>query len=268
MNQDKNTTTLALDSATAAVTSRDSAKQPDTKLHKSGTESNSSSDSDTTIIYEVPPCTKPKKVVTFETVTHGIKITKKSRMYKCPVCGIKKTSIQSINEHYHRWHKKVQCKICNKQFNNPSSRDKHMYVHQSWNRFQCSQCDKEFPFKFMLDDHKGQHMMAKCFPCWWPGCKHGFTYRWDLKKHITAHKNVNKQKKCKYCDYTNADPQNLKQHTHTHMMKSHTNVNSVAKVSDSGYRKNDIRMMHVQKSLKKFLGILLQTALKDTVYGN
>ena len=181
-NQVRNTTTLASDSATVTVTSKDSAKQPDIKLHKSGTESNSLSDSDTTIIYEVPPCTKPKKVVTFETVTHGIKITKKSRMYKCPVCGIKKTSIQSINEHYRRQHKKVRCNICNKQFNNPSSRNKHMYVHQSWNRFHCGQCDKEFPFKSMLDDHKGQHMMAKHFPCWWPGCKHGFTYRWDLKK--------------------------------------------------------------------------------------
>ena len=208
--------TMTISNTLTSATSQDSAKPPDNKSYKSGTEPDKSTDSDTTIIYEPPPCTKPKKVVTFETVMHGIKITKKTRMYKCPVCGIKKTSIQSINKHYQRRHKKVQCNICNKQFNNPSSKAKHMYIHQSQNRFRCYQCDKEFPFKSMLDDHKGQHMMAKHFPCWWPGSKHGCKYSCDLKKHITAHKNANKPKKCKYCDYTNADPRNLKQHTHTH----------------------------------------------------
>ena len=149
-------------------------------------------------------------------MTHGIKITKKTRMYKCPVCRIKKTSVQLINEHFRRRHKKVKCKICGKQFNNPSSRDKHMYNHQSQKRYPCDQCDKEFPFKSMLDDHRAQHTMAKHYPCLWPGCKCGFSYSWDLKKHITAHKNANKPKHCKHCDYTNADPRNLKQHTCTH----------------------------------------------------
>ena len=94
-------------------------------------DSKKSSDTDDTIIYEPPPCKKLKKISAFETVTHGIKLTKKTRMYKCPVCGIKKTSVQSINKHFRRRHKMVTCKKCGKQFNNPGSRDKHMYNHES-----------------------------------------------------------------------------------------------------------------------------------------
>ena len=153
-NTDFDTTLLADNKLTTTV-SQESAKLSDTKLDESGMESDNKTCSDVTIIYKPPPSTKPKKIVTFKTVTHGIKITRKNQMYKCPVCGIKITSIQSLNEHYRRQHKKVQCKICNKQLNNPRSRDKHMYTHQSWNKFWCNQCKKEFPFKSVLDDHKG-----------------------------------------------------------------------------------------------------------------
>ena len=100
---EKTMITLSSDNNASVASSQESVKPSDTPLDKAET------DSDATIIYKPPRSAKPKKTVTFETVTHGIKITKKARMYKCPVCGIKKTSIQSINEHYRRRHKKVQC---------------------------------------------------------------------------------------------------------------------------------------------------------------
>ena len=74
----KTVTTLASDNIPTSTLSQDSAKPSDNKLDKSGTESDNKTDSDTTIIYEPPPSTKPQKIVTFETVTHGIKITKKT----------------------------------------------------------------------------------------------------------------------------------------------------------------------------------------------
>ena len=47
-------------------------------------------DSDTTIIYNPAEAQKDKKKQVFTTITHGIKITKRSCMYTCPKCGIKK----------------------------------------------------------------------------------------------------------------------------------------------------------------------------------
>ena len=67
-------------------------------------------DSDTTVIYNLDDVVPDKKKRVFTTVTRGIKITKRSCMYTCPKCGIKKTSVQSINEHYKCRHDSVKCK--------------------------------------------------------------------------------------------------------------------------------------------------------------
>ena len=96
-------------------------------------------------------------------------------MYTCPKCGIKNTSIQSVNEHYKCRHDGVRCKICDKSFSTPNTQDKHMYIHDSKKRHVCKQYGKEFPFASMLNDHKGQHTTGKRHPCWWPGCKCGFS---------------------------------------------------------------------------------------------
>ena len=87
-------------------------------------------DSDATIIYDPEEyCTKRCRSE-FRTKTRGIKITKCTHMYACPVCGIKKKCVQSVNEHYKRHHKKVKCKLRGKVFNTASSKDKHMYNHK------------------------------------------------------------------------------------------------------------------------------------------
>ena len=57
----------------------------------------------------------------------------------------------------------------------------------------------------MLQNHCGQHMKNKRYPCWWPKCMKGFSYKCDLRKHIEVHKNKAKPKKCSYCTYMNAD---------------------------------------------------------------
>ena len=173
-------------------------------------------DSDTTIIYNLDDVVADKKKRVFTTVTCGIKITKCSHMYTCPKCGIKKTSVQSINEHYKHRYDRVKCKKCDKTFATPNSRDKHMYTRESKKRHVCSQCGKDFPFASMLNDHKGQHTKGKQYLCWWPGYKKGSSYSWDLKKHIRMHRNKKKPNRCTHCNYTNPDPHNLKQHMRTH----------------------------------------------------
>ena len=130
----------------------------------------------TTIIYSPEDATKDEKKRVFTTVTQGIKITKRFCMYTCLKYGIKKTSVQSINDHYKHRHDIVKCKICDKTFTTPNSREKHMYTHQSKKWHVCNQCGKDFPFASLLNNHKGQHTKGKWYSCWWPGCKRGFIY--------------------------------------------------------------------------------------------
>ena len=239
------------------VTNKDkhkSSPEPPTKHDKSATipkhtdttldKPDSDSDSDKTIDYE-PPVKSPKKV--FTTRTCGIKRTKKSRMYKCPKCGIKKTSLHSLNEHYQRRHRKVKCNVCGQSFNTPSSRDKHMYTHKSRKWYPCEHCDKDFPFESMLNDHKGKHTVQKRFPCWWPKCKKGFSFKGDLTKHIHAHRKKDKPIRCKYCDYENPDIRNVKQHERTHTdEKPHK-----CKYCGKGFRFWVQKKRHIIKDCKK-----------------
>ena len=90
-----------------------------------------------------------------------------------------------------------------------------MYVHKSKKRYPCEHCNKDFPFESMLNDHKGKHMSTR-YPCWWPKCHKGFRFKGDLTKHILVHRNASKPKKCKYCDYEDADLRNVKQHQRVH----------------------------------------------------
>ena len=90
-----------------------------------------------------------------------------------------------------------------------------MYIHQQ-NQHQCPDCDKTFPFASQLQNHRGQHMKYKRYPCWWPKCPKGFSYKCDLRKHIEVFKNKAKPKKCSCCTYTNADQRNLNRHLQTH----------------------------------------------------
>ena len=203
-----------------------------------------STSSDETIIYE-PPKNPVKKY--FSTKTCGIKKTKKIRTYKCPGCGIRKTSLLSLNDHYRRHHKRVKCSICGKIFNTPSSRNKHMYMHKSKERYQCEHCEKDFPFKSMLNDHRGKHIKGGRYPCWWPNCRKGFSFKGDLKKHIIAHKNAKKPKKCEYCDYENADMRNVKQHQRVHTNeKPHK-----CKYCGKGYRFWVQKKRHIDNECKK-----------------
>ena len=89
-------------------------------------------------------------------------------------------------------------------------------MHQQ-NQHQCPDCDKTFLFASQLQNHHGQHMKYKQYPCWWLKCTKGFSYKCDLRKHIEAHKNKAKSKKCSYCTYTNAEQRNLDRHLRTHM---------------------------------------------------
>ena len=208
-------------------------------------------DSDTTIIYNPDDVVTDKKKRVFTTVTRGIKITKRSRMYTCPKCGIKKTSVQLINEHYKRRHDRVTCKKCDKTFATPNSRDKHMYTHESKKHHVCSQCRKDFPFASMLNDHKGQHTKGKRYPCWWLGCKKGSSYSWDLKKHIRMHRNEKKPNRCTHCNYTNLGPHNLRQHMRTHTDETPHKCKYCGKGFHFGCKRSAIRIHIVKISLKK-----------------
>ena len=121
-------------------------------------------DSDATVIYDLEEYLSKKHKSEFKTKTCGIKITKFSRMYTCPGCRIKKTSVSSVNEHYKHYLEKEKCKICGKTFQMLSSHNKHMYNYKSKKHCPCEHCDKDFPFESMLNNHRGMHTSTKRYP--------------------------------------------------------------------------------------------------------
>ena len=53
---------------------------------------------------------KPEGV--FKTTKHGIKKHKDKRYFKCPSCGIHKSSTSKLNDHYKRHHEPLKCSKC------------------------------------------------------------------------------------------------------------------------------------------------------------
>ena len=184
---------------------------------------NNGSDSDATVEYMPPPDPPNHNILDgttpkghFHNKLCGIKKGKKKRLYYCQLCTIRTYSVRELNNHYKDQHDSFHCLVCTKIFDNPHSRDEHVYMHQQ-NQHHCLDCDKTFPFASQLQSHHGQHMKYKRYPCWWPKCTKGFSYKCDLCKHIEVHKNKAKPKKCPYCTYMNADQRNLDRHLRTHM---------------------------------------------------
>ena len=62
---------------------------------------------------------KPKGV--FNTTKHSLVKHKTVRYFKCPMCGIHKTTVLKLNDHFKRGHSPLKCDKCNFTFHTPSS---------------------------------------------------------------------------------------------------------------------------------------------------
>ena len=108
--------------------------------------------SDDTILYTPPPSPEKKKkqkqVAKFVIRTVGLKThrdmeavkegnKKRSRNFKCFLCGECLSSTRKLNTHFKIDHEGLDCLECGKEFNSPLLLKKHSYIHKLCN-FKCS----------------------------------------------------------------------------------------------------------------------------------
>ena len=106
----------------------------------------------------------------FKTKTHALKKKPDSkRKYRCPVCGVVKSSVQMVNEHHKRRHKPQICRICGKSFTLASSLTRHMYDHDKC-RYKCDVCNYSSHFESELKAHRIVHRKNPAFQCMVKNC--------------------------------------------------------------------------------------------------
>ena len=98
---------------------------------------------------------KPKGV--FNTTKHGLVKHKTVRYFKCPICGIHKTMVLKLNDHFKRRHPPLKCDKCDSSFHTLSSLARQSYTHLE-PRFKCKDCDKQCYFEGELKQHYTVHL--------------------------------------------------------------------------------------------------------------
>ncbi|MCG8620578.1 MAG: hypothetical protein MJE68_01085, partial [Proteobacteria bacterium] len=149
----------------------------------------------------------------FKTKEHGLKKHKEVRYFRCPKCGIHKTTVMKLNDHYKRRHPLLKCDKCTMSFCTPSGLSRHMYVH-STPRYPCLDCHKIFHFSSELKTHRVVHLKIKAHFCNRGNCGKSFMNNPDLLKHVREHDA--KPVSCSECDYTTKNKRLLKSHALSH----------------------------------------------------
>ena len=121
--------------------------------------------------------------------TVGIKKPKRDRKFSCAKCEYSGTSIKLLNEHYIDQHEPVQCEICDKEFNTPSSLKRHKYKHVD-GKHVCTDCGEKFAFPSELKNHRASHIDDQGFKCMHGNCGKTFKVENELNKHVKKHSGV------------------------------------------------------------------------------
>ena len=153
-----------------------------------------------------------------KTKTYGLKKKPSSnRSFKCPLCETWKSTTQRLNEHFKRRHPPMQCGICGRSFDIPSSLSRHMYDHDE-RLYHCNKCEQSFHFESELKSHRVSHRSKSkpSFQCMKSKCGRWFMRKWDLTLHLQKHSS--KKLKCEYknCSFSTETDKQLKEHYKSH----------------------------------------------------
>ena len=162
------------------------------------------------------PKAKVKGVL--KTKLYGLKKKPTSnRSFKCPLCETWKSTTHRLNEHFKRRHPPMQCGICGRSFDIPSSLSRHMYDHDV-RRYNCNKCEQSFHFESELKSHWVSHRSKSkpSFQCMKSKCGRWFMRKWDLTQHLQSHSG--KKFKCEYknCSFSTETDKQLKEHYKSH----------------------------------------------------
>ena len=164
---------------------------------------------------------KPKRTQTKGTFTmkrHALpKPSAEPRLFHCPFEGCERSTNTAgeLNAHYRRRHPPVKCPICGREFDTPSSLNKHKYTHNTPNHV-CDHCGECFHFKSQYDSHIRKHLKNPSFQCMSSGCGKWFKRKGELNAHLVVHSGEIFKCEEEGCDYTTNDPRNLRAHLRSH----------------------------------------------------
>ena len=114
----------------------------------------------------------------FKTTIHGLKKKKDSRrIYKCSICGVRKGSMQLLNDHHKRLHGPQMCGICGRVFELATSLNRHMYTHEEA-RYKCEKCEFKCYFESELLTHNIVHRQTPTYKCMVANCDRWFKRKW------------------------------------------------------------------------------------------
>ena len=180
-----------------------------------------SADSEATELYEPPtlldetPTDNTKKgKLQIKKISLKKAQPKRKRIFKCAKCVSTFDSIASLNDHFIKKHRKLECEDCERSFDKPRSFTKHKYQHKK-KKHTCDICGKGFAFVSQLAAHLPSHG-AKLHRCAKPNCNKSFTHAGDLKKHQKTHSKKWWRCTVASCTYKNRDERNLKSHKISH----------------------------------------------------
>ncbi|CAG7823248.1 unnamed protein product [Allacma fusca] len=154
-----------------------------------------------------------------------------SRAVMCDICGSRMSEAvfpKHMLQHEVGFPRPFPCSVCDKNFSQNASRNKHLLSHPDFSGNICRHCYKELPSKELLEEHESQHppkvnrlrvceVCGKCLatsyglkqhmllhgtemPYQCHECGKFFTARSSLKLHSFMH-SKSKQFSCKFCDH-------------------------------------------------------------------
>ena len=203
-------------------------EERDTSAPDPGTENTPSNINNPPITTDDIPATadpdggaKPKGTETRGTFTmkrHALpKPSAEPRLFHCPFDGCNRSTNTAgeLNAHYRRRHPPVKCPICGREFDTPSSLNKHKYTHNAPSHV-CNHCGECFQFKSQYDSHVHKHLKNPSFQCMSNGCGKWFKWKGELNAHLVIHSGEIFKCEEEGCNYSTNDPRNLRAHLRSH----------------------------------------------------
>lgn len=115
------------------------------------------------------------------------------------------------------------CDICNMRFPTYANmRRHHLYMHQGIRTFECQFCTKRFLRKEQFMEHLAGHSKPRPHEC--SICGGTFSFRGQLKLHLSTEHPNSVDKTCHLCDFKATSPNAVKLHYATYHLKQNLEV--------------------------------------------